>query len=42
MDTECLILYLEERRDMQDWSDEEWEAATAVIDWLQSYLEEME
>ena len=36
---DCLIQYLEARRDMQGWPDEEWNAATNVIDWLKSQLE---
>lgn len=40
-DYECLIAYLEARRDMQSWTDEEWDVATCVIDWLKSQLEEL-
>ena len=38
-DYDCLIQYLEVRRDMQGWTDDEWNAATCVIDWLKSHLE---
>uniref|UniRef100_A0A6H2A4W2 Uncharacterized protein n=1 Tax=viral metagenome TaxID=1070528 RepID=A0A6H2A4W2_9ZZZZ len=40
-DYDCLIQYLEARRDMQGWTDDEWNAATCVIDWLKSELEEL-
>ena len=40
-DYDCLIAYLEARRDMQSWTDEEWDVATCVIDWLKSQLEEL-
>ena len=40
-DYDCLIGYLEARREMQGWSDEEWDAATCVIDWLKVELEEL-
>ena len=37
----CIIAYLEARRDMQSWSDAEWNAATAIIDWLRAQFEEI-
>ena len=37
-DYDCLIEYLEVRRDMQGWTDDEWNAATCVIDWLKSHV----
>ncbi len=42
MEHASLVAYLEARRDMQEWSDEEWNAATAVIDWLTAQLGAME
>ena len=40
-DPECLVDYLEARRDLAGLVDSEWDGATAVIDWLKSYFEEM-
>lgn len=39
-DWDCLIQYLEAHRDLSLDGDE-WEGATAVIDWLQSMIEEI-
>ena len=36
---DCLIAYLEARRDQAGFNDAEWEGATAVIDWLKSQFE---
>lgn len=41
IDTDSLIGYLEARRDLSLLGDEDWEGATAVIDWLKSYFEDI-
>ena len=36
---DCLISYLNAKRDLQAYTDREWDAATAVIDWLVEWHE---
>ncbi len=41
IDTECVIDYMEARRDLAGLTGDEWDGATAVIDWLKSYFDEI-